>query len=321
MEIRDHVSGMRWRLSLLVLLPLIAGGLAFALLADTPKQYEAESVLTVPASVAGGSSSGSMEQYMANFEQAIVTAPVVTAVSNEVGADAEAVRSGLDTARLGSSSLIRVSYRGTDPDEATRVVALVTQSAFDLVAQIQLPFGQSLEVLRSRVRTAETDLQAAETGLQEFLLETGVVLPREQYLIVASDIARLESEILQAESDGSGTDALVAALQERRRELEELGAMLPEYERLRAGVDRAEEDLDGAEDELRLAENQVAHLKPQFTEVDTSAVPRLQTIGRGVAIAAGGAFIVAIVLMLLIPSRRPSRSRTPQPLYGTPPRP
>ncbi|MGH2637296.1 MAG: hypothetical protein ACRDHU_14285, partial [Actinomycetota bacterium] len=115
--------------------------------------------------------------------------------------------------------------------------------------------------------------------------------------------------------------ALETALQARRRERKLLGAMLPDYERLQADVDRAEEDLDAAEDELRLAENQVAHVRPQFTDVDTEPVPRLQTIGKGVAIAAGGAFIVAIALMLLFPSRRPSRSPTAQPAYGTPPRP
>lgn len=321
MEIRDYVSAMGWRLSVLVLLPMVAGGATFALLADTPQQYEAQSVLTVPASVAGGSSSGSVAQYMANFEQAIVSAPIVTAIADEVGADAGAVRDGLETAQLGSSSLVRISYRGTNEDDATRVVELATKSAFDLVAQIQLPFGQGLDVLRSRVRTAESDLDSAETRLEEFLLENGVVLPREQYLIAASDIARLESEILQAETVGSSTTALEAALQARRRERKQLGAMLPDYERLQADVDRAEEDLDAAEDELRLAENQVAHLRPQITDVDTKSIPRLQSIGKGVAVAAGGGFIVAIALMLLFPSRPPSHSPTTQPAHGTPRRP
>ncbi|MGH2636936.1 MAG: hypothetical protein ACRDHU_12435, partial [Actinomycetota bacterium] len=254
MEIRDHVSGIGWRLSVLVLLPVVAGAVTFALLADTPEQFEAQSVLTVPASVAGGSSSGSVAQYMANFEQAIVSAPIVTAIADEVGTEAGAVRDGLETAQMGSSSLVRISYRGTNAEDAARVVELATQSAFDLVAEIQLPFGQDLDVLRSRVRTAESDLDAAQTLLEEFLLETGVALPREQYLIVVSDIARLESDILQAATEGTSTTALETALLARRRERKLLGAMLPDYERLQADVDRAEEDLDAAEDELRLAE-------------------------------------------------------------------
>jgi hypothetical protein len=321
MDIRDHVSGMGWRLSVLVLLPLVAGGAAFALLADTPRQFEAQSVLTVPAWVAGGSSSGSVAQYMANFEQAIVSAPIVAAVAEKVDADAVSVRNGLETSQLGGSSLIQVSYRGTNENDAARIVELATRSAFDLVAEIQLPIGQSLDVLRSRVRTAESDLDAAESRLEEFLLENGVVLPREQYLIVASDVARLEGEILRAESEGTSTTALEAALQARRRERNELGALLPDFERLQADVNRAEEDLDAAQDELRLAENQLAHLKPQITGVDTQPVSRLQTIGKGVAVAAGGGFILGVALMVFFPSRRPSRSSWTQPAYGTPRRP
>lgn len=315
MEIRDFVSHIGWRLPILALLPLISGGVAFGLLADTPPQYEAESVLTVPSSVAGGSSSGSVAQYMANFEQAIVSEPIVTDIADEVGVARGDIGEGLKTSQLGSSNLVRVSYRGPRPSTAARIVELATRSAFDLVTQIQLPFGQSLEVLRSRVRATSSVLGAAETRLEEFLLQNGLVLPREQYLITASDVARLESEILRAQTEGGFTEALEAALRDRRRELEELGAMLPEYQRLQAAVDRAEEDLDAAEDELRLAENQLAHLEPQMTDVSTEPIPRMQTIGRGVGVAAGGGVIVAMALLVLFPVR------TARHAHAAPPRP
>lgn len=87
--------------------------------------------------------------------------------------------------------------------------------------------------------------------------------------------------------------------------LEELGAKIPEYERLQADVDRAEVDVDAAQDELRLAENQLAHLQPQMTDVSTYPIARIQTIGRGVAIAAAGGLIAAMAVMLLFPLRTP----------------
>lgn len=306
MEIRDYVSDMGWRLLLLVLLPVVSGGAALALLADTPRQYEAEGVLTVPSSVAGGASSSSVAQYMANFEQAIVSEAVVAEIADEVG-EGE-VRDGLETTQLGSSNLVRVSYQGPDPDDAARIVELATRSAFDLVAQIQLPFGQSLDVLRSRVRATTADLEEADSRLQDFLLENRLVLPREQYLLIASDVSRLEGEILQAQTQGTSTVALETALRARRRELDELGAKIPEYGRLQADVDRAEVDVDAAEDELRLAENQLAHLQPQMTDVNTYPIARIQTIGRGVAIAAAGGLIAAIALMLLFPVRTSRRA-------------
>jgi hypothetical protein len=197
---------------------------------------------------------------------------------------------------------VRVSYQGASRD-AARIVELATRSAFDLVAQIQLPFGQSLDVLKSRVSVTRSDLRAADSRLEEFLLNNGLVLPREQYLLIASDVARLKSEILQAEAGGNSTTALDSALLERRRELAKLGDLLPEYERLQATVDRAENDFDASQDEMRLAENQLAHLKPEMTEVTTAPVPRIRTIGKGVGIAAGGGFIVAIALLFLLPSR------------------
>ena len=306
---------------ILVLLPLLAGGVAFGLLADTPHQHLAESVLTVPSSVVGGASSGSVAQYMANFEQAIVSEPIIASIADQVGVDAAEVRDGLQTTQLGTSSLVRVSYQGPDPGDAARIVEQATRSAFDLVAQIQLPFGQSLDVLESRVRATTSDLRVADMRLEEFLLESGLVLPREQYLLIASDVARLESEISQAQAEGISTAAPVAALRDRRRELAELGAILPEYERLHATVDRAEDDLDAAQDELRLAENQLAHLTPQMTEVTTELIPRTRTIGKGVGVAAGGGFIVAIALLFLFPARTAFPSGMVRNAWGFPSRP
>ena len=315
MEIRDYVAGMGWRVMILILLPLVAGGVAFALLADTPQQYLAQSVLTVPSSVVGGSSSSSVAQYMANFEQAIVSESIIAGIVDEVGIDRRDVRDGLETTQLGNSNLVRVSYRGPDSDEAARIVELATVSTFDLVATIQLPFGQSLDVLESRVRATTSDLERAETRLEDFLLQNGLVLPREQYLLIAADVERLRNEILQARIEGTLTDVLKAALRGRLRELQELGAKIPEYERLQGDLERAGEDLDAAQDELRLAENQLAHLMPQMTDVSTEPTPRIQTIGKGVGVAAGGGFLAALALMLLFPSRGGRHA------YQTPPRP
>ncbi|MGH2541058.1 MAG: hypothetical protein ACRDGK_11095, partial [Actinomycetota bacterium] len=191
---------------------------------------------------------------------------------------------------------------GPESRDAARIVELATVSAFDLVAQIQLPFGQSLDELETRVRTTGADLRDADRRLEDFLLENDLVLPREQYLLIASEVEGLEREIVDAEASGASTEALEVVLRDRAGELRRLGAVLPMYERLRATVDRSEEDLDAAQDELRLAENQMAHLKPRMTEVTTELIPRMRTIGRGVGLAAAGGLVVAIALMLLFPT-------------------
>ena len=308
MEIRDYVGRAGWRLWVLLLVPLAAGGAAFALLADTPTQYEAATVLTVPSTVAGGAGSSTTSQYMANFDQAIASDPVVTKVAGIVGRDAEEVRAGLDTTQLGSSNLVRISFRGPDRGDASTIVDEATRSTFDVVAQIQLPFGQTLEVLKSRVRSTQADLDTAEARLEDFLVANGLVLPREQYLMIASDVARLEEELAQA-VPGTPTATLEAELIDRRQQLQQLGAKIPEWERLQADVDRANEDLDAAQDELRLTEDQLAHVRPQMTPVSTEQIPEMQTIGRGVGIAAAGGLFVAMVLLLLLPSKRSRGSR------------
>jgi uncharacterized protein involved in exopolysaccharide biosynthesis len=308
MEIRDYVGRAGWRLWVLLLVPLAAGGAAFALLADTPTQYEADTVLTVPSTVAGGASSGSVAQYMANFEQAITSDPVVTKVAGIVDRAAEEVRSGLDVTQLGSSNLVRISYRGPDRGDASTIVDEATRTTFDLVAQIQLPFGQTLEVLKSRVRSTQADLDAAEARLEDFLVVNGLVLPREEYLMVASDIARLEDELAQA-VPATPTATLEAELRDRRQQLQQLGAKIPEWERLQADVDRANEDLDAAQDELRLTEDQLAHVLPQTAPVSTEQIPEMQTIGKGVGVAVAAGFFVAMVVLLLLPSKRSHEPR------------
>jgi capsular polysaccharide biosynthesis protein len=312
MEIRDYVGRAGWRLLVLLLVPIAAGAAAFALLADTPPQYEAATVLTVPSTVAGGASSGSVSQYMANFDQAIMSDPVVTKVAGLVDRGAGEVRDGLDVTQLGSSNLVRISFRGPDRGDASTIVEEATRSTFDLVAQIQLPFGQGVEVLKSRVRSTQAELDTAEARLEDFLVENGLVLPREQYLMVASDVARLEDELAQA-VPGTPTATLEAELRDRRQQLQQLGATIPEWERLQADVDRANEDLDAAQDELRLTEDQLAHVRPQTTPVSTERIPEIQTIGRGVGVAAAGGFFVAMVVLLLLPSKQsqgPRRAMT-----------
>jgi hypothetical protein len=318
MEIREYVSRLRWRLSILVLFPLVAGGAVYALLADTPDQQRAETVLTVPSSVAGGPSSGSVAQYMANFEQAIVSDTVVSDVATELGIDRQELRDGLRTERLGESNLIRISYQGTEG--AATIVEVATRSAFELVSQIQLPFGVSLDVLEARVRSTSSDLREAERRLEGFLLRNGLVLPREEYLMVASEVTTLERQIVEAEAAGSPTEALEAALTESRSELERLGAVLPRYARLQAAVDRAEEDLDAAEDEMQLAQEQTVHLDPQMSVITTETVPRVRTVGKGVGIAAAAGLIAALALLFLFPSRSAIRGTEPD-AYGFPARP
>jgi hypothetical protein len=318
MEIREYASRVRWRLSILILLPLAAGVAAFGLLRGTPQQHLAETVLTVPSSVVGGASSGSVAQYMANFEQAVVSDAVVAHVADEVGVSSEELRNGLDTAQLGASNLIRISYQGSE--DAARIVELATRGAFDHVAQIMLPVGQSLDVLEARVKATSSELREAERRLEDFLLENDLVLPREQYVMIAAEVATLEREIVRAEASGSSSVALQAALRDRRRELARLAAVLPTYERLQAAVDRAEEDLDAAQDEMRLAEDQSAHLDPQMTAVRTEPIPRVRTIGKGVGIAAGAGLIVALALMFLFPSKSAFPTGMERDAYGFPSR-
>jgi uncharacterized protein involved in exopolysaccharide biosynthesis len=295
---------MGWRLWILVALPLVSAGVTFGLLADTPPQYRATSVLTVPSTVTGGSSSGSVAQYMANFEQTIVSEPVIERVVEDVGAEAGEIRDGLDTTQLGNSSLIQVSYQGPVSDEAAEIVEVATGAAFNRVAEIQLPFGESIETLESRLKQSTSDLNSADAELEDFLVENGLVLPREEYLMAAGDVSRLESQILRAESEGSSTFPLEEVLEERRQELARLGEKLPEYDRLHAAVDRAEEDVDDAQDELRLTENRLGQLEPQMTDVRTESLGRLQVVGRGVGVAAGMGFIAALALIVLFPSRK-----------------
>jgi hypothetical protein len=60
--------------------------------------------------------------------------------------------------------------------------------------------------------------------------------------------------------------------------------------------------------------------------VSTQPVPEMQTIGKGVAIAAGAALLVAIALVLLFPSRTERRTyrgryrAVQQPSWPMPPR-
>lgn len=315
-EIRDHVSRLRWRLSILVVLPVIAGALAFGALVGTPDQRVASTVLTVPSSVIGGTTAGSVAQYVANFEQAIVSDPVIERITSTFGVEGAEVRDGLQTTQLGSSNLIRVSYQGSD--DVVRIADMATKLAFETVAQIQLPFGESPDVLEERVRVATSDLRTTEKRLEAFLLENNLVLPREQYLMVASEVASLEQEIVQARSAGVSTATLEEALRDRRQELDRLGSLLPTYERLQAAVDRAAEDLDAAEDEMRLVEDQSAHLGPQMTVITTQVVPRVRTIGKGVGIAAAAGFIVALALMFLFPSKRAFPSGMERSEFGFP---
>jgi capsular polysaccharide biosynthesis protein len=317
MEITDYLSVIRRRLWILLLVPLVAGGVVAALVLRSPPMFGATATVAAPAVVGGvngqyGGAHG-FSDFVGNFTAALTSPRIVDQVAKETGASTTELTDGLSAAAVGTnSSLVQVTYQTPKRQQAVPVAKSATADTIRFLFQTQVTLAQkTADEAQKTVAKADADLAA-------FYKSTGLPSPDRSYEIKAQQIANLQQQQALLSASGQTTSAgnLDGAIKNRQAEL---AALAPQVARYRTLLDQrtqaaARRDQVQQGVEQANAQYQAADPSSVVTLDGPNAVPRTGVLLKKAGPAAGAGLLLAIgIVFLLELARRPRSAAAAEP--------
>jgi hypothetical protein len=239
-EIFEFLKG-RW-LALLIVAPLVAGVAAGALAASAVSPvYEARARSSVAQSLGVGAASFSADSVIADFRSAIKSEQVADEVARRLSIPTADVRGRLSSTIAGPEvTNVDIAFRARSAELAADGVQLGGRAALELMALVKRDIAKQAEIpARARVEKAAADFAALEarTHLRDVVAE---------YRQRGVDLLSLRSQIAAATGDPVRVASLSQLLAQKTQEQSAYGAVLGEYQRLQAKLDKAASDADDA---------------------------------------------------------------------------
>lgn len=305
MEILDYLRAKGPKLAILVLLPFLAGAVAFYFLAGQPVRYEGDVQVTVPGALASGGSG--LGLYIANFRQAVDSREISDRVVAATGVDEDELEE-LEVRQVGQANRIELSFVSTSADLVASVPLVAAQAALEELAQADVDYQ------RSELAVAEERYAQARAEIDRFSADTGLLFPEDAYRAAGEQLRDLEQQLAEAEATGFTVTAasLRPRIDEVRARRDVLGQQLLVHQQLVASLENANSARRTANGELVQVEAELALSRSPdlIGEVETRPVPRTQTLLGGVGLAALVAFLLALgILALPDLRRRPAPAR------------
>src|SRR5205823_3920851 len=125
MEIKDQLSVIWRKLWIVILVPLLAGGIVAGLQLRQPVQYQATATVAVPGVVSGadalyGGTTGN-KAFVSNYLAMVESLGIAQQVSKETHVPLADVQSGLQATQIGDSGVVAVAFSTQHKDQATKV--------------------------------------------------------------------------------------------------------------------------------------------------------------------------------------------------------
>ena len=310
MEISDYLRIVRKRLWILLLVPVLAGGIVTGLVLAGGPRYVATATVAAPALVGGPSSnqysgSGGPRTFVANFVAAATSSRIVNQVAAETKVPVSRIGAGLDATPIGVSSLIQITYQSPRRPETGPVAGGVASGT------IRFLFQSQVRLAEGTVAEASKSVAAADAKLAGFYRSTGMVVPDKLYEIKSQQLANLQAQQAQSQADGNFTAAATLGATIRSKE-GELRTLVPRVATYQSLIDRKQQ----ATQQLNLMQQSLDQARAQYSAADPSAVvslgqtrrvsPGTQVLRKAGPAAGAGLFLAAgIVLLLELLARRP----------------
>jgi uncharacterized protein involved in exopolysaccharide biosynthesis len=273
---------------------MVAGVLAVL----EPQTYRATATVIMPGQAASGPVSSAVAQFVADFQGNITSDSVAQATSEATGEPKSAISAGISTKREGTSSVVEVSYTGTNADRVGPVAVAAARTALAQLAQIRLDIDQAqLTSTNQAYDQAQTDLQAAGQ-------ETGIVDFGYFQLVGQKRLIKLGDELRAAQESGNG----VAQAQQR---FEEASTQFTQrQQQYQAALTRANDVTEARKfftSEVLTAQGIVDQAKNTSVQASPPrATNRVTFVIRRVVFAGAFGLLLAIALIVLMEFLRPS---------------
>ena len=250
MEIKDQLSVIWRKLWIVILVPLLAGGIVAGLQLRQPVQYQATATVAVPGVVSGadalyGGTTGN-KAFVSNYLAMVESLDIAQQVAQETHVPLSDVQSGLQSAQIGDSGVVSVSFSTQHKDQAAKVSRAAADDALTAV------FKPGLDKAKGAVDTARKAASDAQAAVDAFVVETGLPDPDRAYQVKAQQIASLEQQAVTSQATGSdnGLAVITSALDATKKQLTAMTPQVIEYRSLVAAKDLATRQLDQAENQL-----------------------------------------------------------------------
>jgi len=302
MEIKDHLALIRRRLWILLLVPLLAGGATVALVLRQAQTYHATATVAVPGVVGGqdGQFSGSTgnRAFVANFEAVVHSRAIAEAVAAELKIPSGDILDGTNTAPIGDSSIVTVTYRTERKADAEKVVTALAAKSLTFMFDPRQAIAAGAKAQQA-VDQANQAVGAAQAAVDAFVAETKLANPTQDYQIKAQQISGLEQQAVEAGARGEADAAarIGAAAVAMKPQLTALGAQVARYNGLIETKQRALAQLDEAR-KAQSAELTATTTVDPATAVSVSAATSASRT-RDAAQKGAAAFAAALFLVLL----------------------
>lgn len=307
-QIKDYLRDMRRRASILIVLPLLAGGVGLVFVMRQPQRYEASVTLVAPGASSTDTSPAAILQSVSDYRAGLTSPPVLERVSKATGEPAGRIKGGLQSSQLaGSSSIVETTYTGSRPQLVTEVVAAVARESLAFLRRPQLQAAD--------LAAAMGEEQAARDAVNEFRKSSGLFLPTEDYRAKAAELSQLNLLLQQAKLQGSTTriSALEQAVDATSASLAEIGVQVAVFEPLEDRLEKARDNLSRARSEPSGAALASADQATGMEVQPATPVPRLPNVFRRTAAVMATALFVAIGTIVVLEELSSSRERKRQP--------
>ena len=315
MEIRDYLRAIRRILPLLIILPVVAAVITGFFLEKQPSKYQANATVVVPAISGNGTSQSAASQYVSTFKDVLVSEPVVTDVHQKFNIPTAELVAGLSADTVtASSNIIHVTLVGLDHQNLTGAVREATIVTMDAIAQ------PSLIQAQNEVSTAQTLLQKAQTGINNFVAQYGNPSPAAFYNVQSTRLLNLESELVTATINNNQAliPGLKSSIATQKQAVTEAGQQLAIYTPLASAQSSATAANDHAQSALVAAQALVAtdHDPSTVTVVNVGRLSKLSDVIKFAAIAFALALLMMLGLILILElmrsGRRPAAAAGPE---------
>jgi uncharacterized protein involved in exopolysaccharide biosynthesis len=299
-EIVDYLRVARRRLWVLAGVPVVATGVATAVVLTAPTQFTATAYVAAPALVgsSGQQYSGNQaaNQFVAAFAAAATSPKVVGQVTADTGVDAAAIRDGVKVTQIGASSQLELKYTTTRRATATPVAESAARHALAFL------FSSQLDIATQQVEAASDDVDTATAAIAEWEKENKLSQPDRTYQATLNELSSLKQQQLSMQAVGNERGAYAAgeAIAAAQKRLDNIGRKLPEYQALLAQRDAATSALARARQGLQDARAQSRAADPdQVIDVGAAReVSRLRNLQR-TALPVGAAGVLLAVLLVV----------------------
>jgi hypothetical protein len=186
MELIDYLRIARRRLLVLILVPVLAVGLASAYVLMSPAQYSATASLSTTAFVGGAfnqfTGPQAASQFAAQFTASATGPPVLNQVSQSTQIPVKDLKDGLTVSQTGASSDMTLQFTWSKQGQILPALRAVNAATLDNM------FGLQVQLAQSQVKKAQVEVVAANKNLQQATAQYG---PNDPITVYRTELSRV----------------------------------------------------------------------------------------------------------------------------------